>query len=55
MNCPTCNLGLERIRRKKYQKMVFKASKRYICYSCNKRFLKTNIFRNILTFLKIQY
>jgi uncharacterized protein with PIN domain len=55
MNCPKCNFGLERIKRKKYQKILFTDSKRYICYSCNKSFFRTNLFKSILTFLKIQF
>ena len=55
MNCPTCNFELERIRRKKYQKILFAESKRYACYKCNKSIFKANILESILSFLNIEF
>jgi len=43
MNCLKCNFTLERVRRKKYQKLLFPSSRRYVCYSCNRMHLKLNL------------
>ena len=48
MHCVKCNFELERVRRKKYQRLLFPSSKRYVCYGCNKTHIKLNLFDTIL-------
>ena len=52
MNCSTCNFELERVKRKKYQRILFPNSRRYFCSGCNKKHLKFNLLSDILSLFK---
>jgi len=55
MNCSTCNTELERIKRKKYQKILLTDSKRYFCYNCKKKIFKANLLVAFLNLFKFNF
>ena len=55
MNCVKCNFTLERVRRKKYQRILLPNSKRYVCYSCNKIHLKLGLPDSFINLIKLGF